>query len=129
MYLFDTSFVIDLLRHEKRALEFAKKADEIAGVKAISVVTYHEVMRGLQFLGDEVKASRGEKALNKFDILPYTIEIAKKASKIDAQLMKSGLTISFLDVVIASTAIFYGLKVVTRDKHFGRIEGLEVVGY
>ncbi len=129
MYLFDTSFVIDLLRHEKKAVEFARKADDESRLKAISVVTYHEVMRGLFFIGNEQKIVQGEAALSRFDIIPYSMEIAKVAAKIDANLAKSGQMLSFPDVVIAATAIFYGLKLVTRDKHFSRIERLEIEGY
>lgn len=129
MYLFDTSFVIDLFRHERKAVEFARKADDESRLKAVSVVTYHEVMRGLFFIGDEQKVVQGEAALSRFDVLPYSTEIARVAAKIDANLAKSGQMLSFPDIVIAATAIFYGLKLVTRDKHFSRIEGLEVVSY
>ncbi len=90
MYLFDTSFVIDLFRHEKGAVEFARKADDEGRLKAISVVTYHEVMRGLFFTGDEQKIAQGEAALSRFDVPPYSTEIARVAAKIDAELAKSG---------------------------------------
>jgi len=35
----------------------------------------------------------------------------------------------FPDVVIAATAITYDLKLVTRDEHFKKIDGLEVEDY
>ncbi len=127
MYLFDTSFVIDLFRHDEAALDFARKADSEGYLKAISVVTFHEVMRGLYFLNSEDRVAKGEAALRRFDILPYSENIAKVAAKIDAELARSGQMLSFPDVVIAATAVFYGLKLVTRDSHFERIRGFDVV--
>lgn len=46
--LFDTSFVIDLFKHDKKALKKAEEADSLQLTKAISVVTAHEVLRGLK---------------------------------------------------------------------------------
>ncbi len=37
-------------------------------------------------------------------MLPYTIEVTRVSSKIDAELAKSGQMLSFPDVVITSTA-------------------------
>ena len=99
MWLLDTTFVIDLF------------------------------MGGLFCLGNKEKIIEGERALARFDLIPYTYEIARKAAKIDAELIKQGGMLSFPDVVIAATAIVYDLKLVTRDKHFERIEGLQIEVY
>ena len=129
MWLLDTTFVIDLFRHERGALKKAEELDREASTKAISVVTAHEVLRGLFYLGNEEKLKIGEASLTRFDIIPYTYEIAKRAAEIDAKLVKAGEVIPFPDVVIAATAITYNLKLVTRDEHFKKIERLRVESY
>ncbi|AGK60042.1 putative nucleic acid-binding protein, contains PIN domain [Archaeoglobus sulfaticallidus PM70-1] len=129
MWLFDTSFVIDLFKHDKKALKKAEETDSSPSIKAISVVTAHEVLRGLHYIGDEEKLKLGEASLSRFEIIPYTYEIAKRAAEIDASLIKKGEMLPFPDVVIAATAITYDLSLVTREDHFKRIEGLEVEEY
>jgi predicted nucleic acid-binding protein len=129
MWLFDTTFIIDLFRHDKRALKKAEELDESTSSKAISVVTAHEILRGLFYIGSSHKIAAGEKALAKFDIIPYTYQISRKAAEIDAALMKRGEVISFPDVVIAATALTFGMKLVTRDEHFKRINRLEIESY
>ncbi len=129
MWLFDTSFVIDLFRHDERALKKAEELDESGLTKAISVVTVHEILRGLFYIGGDQKIADGEKALAKFDIIPYTYQISRKAAEIDATLMKQGEVISFPDVVIAATALTFGMRLVTNDEHFRRIKGLEIESY
>ena len=101
--------------------------------KSISIVTVHEVLRGIYYLyegkklGEKLKLT--ELALSKFDIIPYTYRVAKKAAEIDADLVKKGEMIAFPDIVIAAIALTYDLILVTRDGHFERIEGLKVEGY
>jgi len=72
MWLLDTTFIIDLFRHEKGALKKAEELDREPSIKAISVVTAHEVLRGLFYLGNEEKLKVGEASLTRFDIIPYT---------------------------------------------------------
>ncbi|HID44086.1 MAG TPA: type II toxin-antitoxin system VapC family toxin [Archaeoglobaceae archaeon] len=134
MYLFDTTFVIDLFKQEDKALKKAEEADRTPVLKAISIVTVHEILRGIYYLYEdkklEEKLTLAESALSKFDIIPYGYTIAKKAAEIDAGLAKSGKMIAFPDVVIAATALAYNLKLVTKNKkHFERIEGLEIESY
>ena len=47
MPLFDTAFLIDLTRGDKGAISIAKQVDGTADIKAISVVTVHEYLRGV----------------------------------------------------------------------------------
>lgn len=129
MWLFDTSFVIDLLKHDLGALNKAREVDATPYVKAISVVTVHEVLRGLFYLGREEKIKIGESALSRFQIIPYTQEIARKSAEFDAQLMKRGEVLPFTDVVIATTALIYDLTLVTRDEHFKRLKELKIEDY
>jgi tRNA(fMet)-specific endonuclease VapC len=133
MWLFDTTYIIDLLRHDRKALDKAEDVDKSMAPKSISTITVHEVLRGIYYLYEGKKRSEKlkltELALNKFDVISYTYRVAKKAAEIDAYLVKRGEMITFPDVVIAAIALTYDLILVTNDGHFRRIEGLKVEGY
>ena len=136
MRLFDTTFLIDLVNGDKGAVEKAARVDEEAAFNAISVATAHEYLRGIFYLYHEdskllrSKLKRAEAELARFEALPYTYEIAKRAAEIDAGLAKSGVTLSLVDIIIAATALHYKLAVVTRDvNHFKRMPGLEIETY
>ncbi|MEM2419749.1 MAG: type II toxin-antitoxin system VapC family toxin [Candidatus Bathyarchaeia archaeon] len=76
------------------------------------------------------KLEKAEAELIRFEILPYTYEIARTAAEIDAQLAKNGQTISFSDTIIAATATHYKLTLVTRNtEHFSRTPNLQIETY
>jgi predicted nucleic acid-binding protein len=134
--IFDTTFLIDLVKGDKGAVQKAKEIDEQGTFKAISVVTVHEYLRGIYYLfshDKELLKSKIEKAeseLIRFEILPHNYEVAKTAAEIDAQLARNGQTISFSDTIIAATAIHYKLTLVTRNtEHFSRITNLQIETY
>nr|MDO8097717.1 type II toxin-antitoxin system VapC family toxin [Candidatus Njordarchaeota archaeon] len=134
LWLFDTSFVVDLFKHENSALQLAAKTRGSPAIRAISTVTVHEVLRGVYYLyegktlGEKLRLA--EEGLNQFDIIPYTYEIAKRAAMIDADLVKAGHMLPFADVAIGATALFYGLTLVAKNAvHFNRVKHLRVEGY
>ncbi len=136
MKIFDTTFLMDLVKGDKGAKQKAKEIDEQGTFKAISVVTVHEYLRGIYYLFShdkkllKTKLEKSEAELARFEILPYTYEIAKTAAEIDAQLAKNGQTISFSDTILAATAIHYKLTLVTRDtENFSRIQNLQIETY
>lgn len=129
MWLFDSSFLIDLMKHDPGAIRKAREVDETAYIKAISAVTVHEVLRGFFYLGNREKIRLAESVISKFEVIPYTPEIARKSAEIDAELIKTGEAIPFSDIAIATTAIFFDLTLVTRDEHFRRIRGLRIEEY
>jgi len=134
--IFDTSFLIDLVNGDTDALRKAEEVDAEALFKAISIVTAHEYLRGVYYLymhDKELlksKLERAEAELARFEILPYTYEIAKSAAEIDAALALEGKSISLSDVIIAATTRQYKLTLVTRNiEHFKRIPKLNIETY
>ena len=136
MKLFDTTFLIDLVNGDKGATKKAEEVDAEVAFKAISTITAHEYLRGIYYLYMHNKSllksklKKAEAELARFEILPYTYEIAKTAAEIDASLTRKGKTISLPDIILAATTLHYKLTLVTRNiEHFTRIPNLNVETY
>ena len=135
MTLYDTSFIIDLVNSDERAIELANKADEEESVVAISSISVHEYLFGIHYrfhnsANFHEKLKGAIKDLEQFDILPLDHEIAQISAEIHASLVRQGRQIGINDSYIAATALHYGFKLATRNReHFGRIRGLEIIDY
>ena len=136
MRLFDTTYLIDLINGDEGAVKKAGEVDAEDLFKAISIVTAHEYLRGVYHLymheGKllESKLTRADAELSRFEVIPYTYDVAKVAAKIDAMLISEGISISFADIIIAATALHYKLTLVTRNiDHFKRIPELNIETY
>ncbi len=101
---------------------------------AISVLTYHEVIYGIekQDVGQrrtriEEWFARDLRDIIQDRIIPVGRLIAQRWTEIRAEARAKGCKIPELDSGIMATASVYGLTVVTRDlKHFGPV-GLPIV--
>jgi predicted nucleic acid-binding protein len=52
-----------------------------------------------------------------------------RAGELAGKLRAKGVSLPFSDIIIAALALEHGTAVLTRDRHFLEIEGLEVVGF
>ncbi len=61
-------------------------------------------------------------------VFPVTSPITNIYGQIAASLEKKGIIIDYFDILIASTALFYKIPILTKDKHFLRLAdfGLKV---
>jgi predicted nucleic acid-binding protein len=124
MVVFDTSLIIDYLRNQgDRKTLFEEAVEKLEDENlAISVLTVQELFQG-KSLGDEEEEKRVLEVIAPFEVLEYTIDIAKRAGKIARE--NSGA--SFVDAAIAATAITYGVQLATLNrKDFEKIKGLEL---
>ncbi|MHA1649032.1 MAG: type II toxin-antitoxin system VapC family toxin [Candidatus Helarchaeota archaeon] len=123
MYLFDTTYIIDLLSDDQGALEKAKEIDSIPAFKAISVITVQEYLRGIYYLFGKdknllkSKLKEAEKDLSHFEVLQVDYLTVKIAAEIDANLLRNGTPLSLPDVLIAASALQYSLTLITRNKN------------
>lgn len=67
--------------------------------------------------------------LRDFDILAVTEETATRYSEIRVSLKKSGHPISANDAWIAALAVEHHLPVLSRDRHFDAVPGLQREGW
>ena len=135
--LFDTTFVVDLTRSEPGALRKAESTDAENVPAALSVLSVHEYLVGVhRKYGLQPKEVLQEKLatahiqISRFEVFPFTSEIAEISSGLQAELMRLGRLIGINDLYIAATALSLDLALVTRNAaEFRRVPKLIVESY
>ena len=133
MILLDTSFLIDLLRQRKNAVD---KAVELVNRDklATTYINIYELLIGIYSKKDanyEEMLKTIENLTEKIDLLTLEKASTIKSAKIGGELILKGQIIGDTDNMIAGIALSSGINiVVTRDKeHFERIKGIKVESY
>ncbi len=119
--IIDTDVIIWYMRGNERAYQLIEKLTEFN----ISVITYMELVQGMRNK-NELNSLR--KALHVWNtkILYLSEEISAKAMFLVEQHYL-GHSLELADALIGSTAIHYGLPLVTaNDKHYKIIKGLKI---
>lgn len=96
----------------------------------ISVISYYEVCNGLYYRDAKKQLKQFKEFASYCTIIPLNQEIADLAAKIFADLRKKGKNVGHTDILIAGTAIFYELQLITNNtKHFKDIEELNMANW
>ena len=128
--ILETSFVVDFLKGDEDAVSKMQSLIDQNILYEITTPTIFELWGGLVNLEKpEKELQRITSLLEGIIIFPLDEESAKIAGNVDGQLVKRGLKIDTEDSMIAGIAIKNNKKVLTRDKHFDRIEGLKIESY
>ena len=126
-YLIDTDWLIDHLNGVKKV---RVKLEELAyGGLSISIVSLAEVYEGIFYSRDP---RRSENSLKSFlpgiSVLNINEGICRIFGKERGKLRKQGLIIGDLDLIIASTCLYYDLTILSNNiSHFERIENLKII--
>lgn len=125
--LLDTDTVSYYFRKNPIVVEKVDSYLKNFGFVNLSVITYYEVMNGLLYKDAKGQLKTFEKFVALNHVIPMTLEVAKTAAGIFADLRNRGITIGHNDVMIAACALENDLKLITNNvNHFGRIGGLEI---
>ncbi|HLC67148.1 MAG TPA: PIN domain-containing protein [Candidatus Nanoarchaeia archaeon] len=130
MACLDTTFLIDLLRKKPEIVALKDDLDRSEQRLTIAAPAVMELWFGI--LANNASAREKARVLELFDtleILPLDRKSAQEAGEIEAALVSSGQQIETEDIMIAAIARVNGEKVVTRDRHYARIPGLQVHKY
>ena len=123
-YLLDTTTIIDHLRGDKKVnfyLEEIGTRGDIVGCCCINITETYSGMK-------DKEKERTDKFIESLYYFGVTKEIAKLAGKLKQKYGKKGKTLTTIDVIIAATAITYGLILITKNiKHYPFSE-LEIKG-
>jgi len=123
----DTDILSAVMRKNPVVIPKARAYISEYGQFRLSIMTRYEILRGLKAKGATKRVIAFDSFCHKNLILPLTDEIVVRAAEIYADLWQRGQIISDADILIASSALVYGLGVVTNNEdHFSRITDLRV---
>jgi predicted nucleic acid-binding protein len=123
----DTNAVSDLMRdHPKVKARAAAHPEPIIS----SAIVAGEIRHGLERLPQGKKRSEleahAQAVFARIQVQPATEAIADIYGRLKAELERQGITLSDNDLWVAATTIAHGGLLVTRDKGFSQIPGLQV---
>jgi len=120
-YLVDSDWVVDYLAGKQQAISLLTFVwpDGIA----ISLITLGEIYEGIYYGRDP---QRSEAVFRQFlrsvDVLPLNRSIMQRFARLRGDLRQRGQLIGDPDILIAATALYYDLILLTRNKkHYQRI--------
>jgi tRNA(fMet)-specific endonuclease VapC len=122
-FLLDTNIVIALLEGEDRVVSNLDVAPEVF----ISVIVVGELLFGAaKSRRPAENTAKVERFATGRSILPCDLAVARAYGRLRQSLREKGRPIPENDVWIAATAACHELVLVTRDRHFLDVDGLNV---
>lgn len=116
-YLLDSSFIIDLVKGEDKAVQINREI----GLKALtSVICFYELARYSEVISDKISEK---------EVVPFEKSDAMEAADIYRDLRQRGKMIGATDILIGATARSRDCVLVTRDEDFKKIEDLDILFY
>jgi len=123
----DTTFLLDYLDGTDAAAGYLEEHDE-EPLHAPSLSLF-EVYRGAARTRGTEGVEEVSSALDWVEPLPIDDPAAKEASLIEEELLEDGERVNLGDTLIAGVCRHHGARIVTRDDHFGRVDGLDTETY
>jgi predicted nucleic acid-binding protein len=122
--ILDTSFFV--------ATEAGRPLADMSGVTEteVSVVTLAELTVGVLMASDVDRPTRVatlSAVESTWDPLPVDAEVARQFARIAAALRASRRRIPILDALVAATAVVEQIPVVTQDRDYDAIAGVDVI--
>jgi len=123
-YLLDTTTIIDHLRGDKKVNFYLEEIGTRGDIVGCCCINITETYTGMK----DKEKEKTDKFIESLYYFGVTKEIAKLAGKLKQKYGKKGKTLTTSDVIIAATAITYGLILITKNiKHYPFSE-LEIKG-
>lgn len=126
----DTSALIDLLRGDRKVLAQIDRLEAEGLSPALSAIAVFEALAGVEFTGSRAERGRLELTLRQLPIEPFTLDSARRAGELRADLLRAGRSPGAPDVMIAGHALAWGHTLLTRDRTLAQAAsalGLNVV--
>ena len=128
MIVIDTSVLIDALHRKEAALRKIKELEETGETLCTTQINVLELYKGVYSpTKSEAGLEKVKKLLDAFVILTIDVDVNEMFGELSAELRRRGDAIGDFDELIASIALANGAAIVSRDGHFRRVPGLEVV--
>lgn len=129
--IMDTSFLIDLLKNNKNAVNKLKYLQIKNIPVAATTPSIVEIWTGLSHLNKkEAEKKKIIEVIESQIIYDLDRESAEKAGEINGNLIKKGQQIEIIDSMIAGIAYKNNETILTRNiKHFSKIKEINVESY
>jgi tRNA(fMet)-specific endonuclease VapC len=125
----DTSVMVAFLKGSSDAVD---KIDELTknGNVSITTITYYELLKGASLsLRRQENLSEITKAIASMVVVDLSLEACAEAAEIYRELKEDGRLIGEFDIIIAAIARINHEVLLTRDKHFKCVKGLELANW
>ncbi|MBF0202708.1 MAG: type II toxin-antitoxin system VapC family toxin [Desulfamplus sp.] len=122
----DTDVIIRYLKGREPVASAVEKA-VINYESYITSITVYELLFGVERAKKEIGE---QELLGIMTILPFDYASAKRAATLHSSLISKNMDIGIKDILIASICLENNIPIFTaNDKHFSRVNGLNVVTY
>ena len=121
-YLLDTITIIDHLRGDKKVNSYLEEIGNRGDIVGCCCINITETYTGMK----DKEKEKTDKFIESLYYFGVTKEIAKLAGKVKQKYVKKGKTIATTDVIIAATAIEYGLILITKNVQHYPFSELEI---
>ncbi len=125
-YILDTDVLIDIEKENKEVLAALERKVPAEDHFCITAPNLSEFAYGLLSRSSK-SVKEGVERIDKYRLLNTTRGSALLCAQLKLALEKKGTVIPAFDVLIASITMDNGGTLITRDRHFSRISGLNVV--
>ena len=128
--ILDTEVIVALLKGEAEANKAIERISENGEQAATTILTAYELLRGAYISSNPQRnLTEVKELLSNVEILPLTLQTCEEASKIYRDLRKTGRFIGEIDTLIAAIAMATAQTIMTRDKHFSCIQGINIMNW
>ena len=125
--LIDTDILSYYFKGDEKVAENFIKYLEVFSYINIPIITYYEILRGLEFKKAILQIERFKDFITLNNLIFITRTSAEISAEKFAELQIKGKTIGTSDLLIAGIALQHNLTVVTNDiKHYKDISGLRI---
>jgi predicted nucleic acid-binding protein len=124
----ETSFVVDVLQGRKGARPVMEEIRDEKGRPTVTPVTASELWVGTYF-GSAAELEAAQDLLDSLAWLDFSRDCARRAGRLQADLVQDGSPLGIADCMIASMAMEHGETLVTRDGDFERVPDLRLRTY
>ena len=130
MAILDTNIVVSLLKGEVEATEKIRSLEQSGEKISTTTISAYELLKGAQISSrSEENLSKVRELISSLNVLGLSVGACEQASKIYKELVRRGKLIGEFDILIAAIVRTFDEKLVTRDRDFKSIRGLEIINW
>ena len=124
--IFDTVAMAALAERDEELMDIARGASIIH----LPIIVLGEYRFGIEGSRHREKLTRWfSTVIDLHEVLYVDLETLDSYAKIRSELKEAGTPIPANDIWIASLALQYGLRVVSRDTHFDKVRGIQRISW